>query len=106
VSTNRRPTIKLGTPSVRDASGASPVRHHGLSVNITPSERVGRIVLGLAAVVFGAVLLATAGSALAVVLEVLLIVAGLDLVVTGALGHCPLYQRLGHIPESLAGPHE
>ena len=41
------------------------------------------------------------GAALAVVLEVLLAVAGLDLVVTGALGHCPLYSRLGHVPASL-----
>ena len=66
-------------------------------------ERGGRIAIGLAAVIVAAVLLASAGSALAVVLEVLLIVAGLDLVITGALGHCPLYQRLGHIPASLRG---
>jgi hypothetical protein len=39
-----------------------------------------------------------------VVLEALLIAAGLDLVVTGALGHCPLYQRLGHMPRSLRRP--
>ena len=38
---------------------------------------------------------------LAVLLELLLAAAGLDLVVTGALGHCPLYQRLGHMPASL-----
>jgi hypothetical protein len=42
-----------------------------------------------------------AGSTLAVVLELLLVLAGLDLVVTGALGHCPLYARLGHVPASL-----
>ena len=40
----------------------------------------------------------------AAVLEVLLIAAGLDLVITGMLGHCPLYQRLGHVPESLRRP--
>ena len=34
-------------------------------------------------------------------LDLLLVAAGLDLVVTGALGHCPLYQRLGHVPASL-----
>lgn len=67
-----------------------------LAVNITPVERGGRIAIGLAAVIVAVVLLLSAGSALAVVLEVLLIAAGLDLVVTGALGHCPLYQRLGH----------
>ena len=74
-----------------------------LAVNITPVERGGRIAIGLAAAIIGVVLLFSAGSAFAVVLEVLLIVAGLDLVVTGALGHCPLYQRLGHVPASLRG---
>ena len=39
----------------------------GWKVNITPAERVARIVVG-----------------------------GL-----GALGHCPLYARLGHVPASL-----
>ncbi|GAA2560534.1 hypothetical protein GCM10010210_38620 [Pseudonocardia hydrocarbonoxydans] len=57
--------------------------------------------VGLAAIVVGFFLLLTAGSVLAVVLEVLLVLAGLDLVVTGALGHCPLYQKLGYTPASL-----
>ena len=74
-----------------------------LAVNITPVERGGRIAIGLAAIIVAVMLLFSAGSALAVVLEVLLIAAGLDLVVTGALGHCPLYQRLGHVPRSLRG---
>ena len=74
------------------------------SVNVTPIERVGRVAIGLAAVIAAVVLLTAAGSALAVALEALLIAAGLDLVVTGALGHCPLYQRLGHIPRSLRRP--
>jgi len=71
------------------------------SINITPAERAGRIVLGVGAMLAGAILLATAGSVLAAVLEVLLIAAGLDLAVTGALGHCPLYAKLGHTPASL-----
>ncbi|HQZ35884.1 MAG TPA: DUF2892 domain-containing protein [Ilumatobacteraceae bacterium] len=74
-----------------------------LAVNITRVERGGRIAIGIAAVLVGVVFLFSAGSTLAVVLEVLLIAAGLDLVATGALGHCPLYQRLGHIPASLRG---
>jgi len=83
------------------ASG-SPLRHwHRPTVNISVSERAGRIVLGVAAIVVGAVLLASAGSVLAVVLEVLLVAAGLDLAVTGGLGHCPLYAKLGHVPASL-----
>lgn len=73
------------------------------TVNITPVERLGRIAVGLAAIVAGIVLLAGAGSALAAVLEVLLVAAGLDLAATGALGHCPLYARLGYLPKSLRG---
>ena len=72
-----------------------------LSINITPAERVGRIVLGGLAALAGAILLTSAGSEIALILEVLLIAAGLDLVITGALGHCPLYQKLGHEPASL-----
>jgi Protein of unknown function (DUF2892) len=69
------------------------------TVNITPAERDARVALGSLAAVAGATLFA-AGSALAVVLEALLILAGLDLVITGALGHCPLYAKLGHVPAS------
>jgi hypothetical protein len=74
---------------------------HRLSINITPAERIGRIAIGAAGIVVGAILLTSAGSALAVILEVLLVLAGIDLVVTGALGHCPLYAKLGHVPKSL-----
>jgi Protein of unknown function (DUF2892) len=41
------------------------------------------------------------GGVLAIVLLVLLVLAGLELLVTGALGHCPLYAKLGHVPRSL-----
>ena len=71
------------------------------TVNITPAERAGRIAAGLAAIIAGIVLLAGARPALAVVLEALLIAAGLDLAVTGAVGHCPLYAKLGYLPKSL-----
>jgi hypothetical protein len=70
-------------------------------VNITPAERIGRIVAGLAAIAAGIVLLASAGPALAIVLKALLVAAGLDLAVTGALGHCPLYAKLGYLPKPL-----
>jgi len=73
-------------------------------VNITAAERAGRIAVGLAAIIAGIILLAGAGSALAVVLEALLVAAGLDLAVTGALGHCPLYAKLGYLPKSLRRP--
>ena len=73
-------------------------------INITPSERAGRIVFGAAAAIVGIALLASATTALAIVLEGLLVLAGVDLVVTGALGHCPLYRKLGHVPASLRRP--
>jgi hypothetical protein len=71
------------------------------TVNISTLERAGRVLIGLAAIIAGVVLLTTAGSVLAVVLELLLVAAGLDMLVTGATGHCPLYQKLGHVPKSL-----
>ncbi len=86
--------IKPGVPGRGDGL-------FGLPINIVPAERLGRIGIGLAAIVTGALLLAVAVSLLAVVLEVLLILAGLDLTVTGALGHCPLYYKLGYVPKSL-----
>ncbi len=77
-------------------------RPRRFSVNITPAERLGRVVIGIAAVIAGALLLtASPGSVLVVVLELLLVATGLDLVITGALGHCPLYRRLGYVPRSL-----
>ena len=73
-------------------------------INITPSERVGRIALGGVAAIAGSVLLISAAGALAIALLSLLVLAGLDLAVTGALGHCPLYAKLGHVPRSLRWP--
>lgn len=73
----------------------------GWKVNISPAERAGRMLAGIAAAVAGIVLLTVATSIGAVVLETLLVIAGLDLLVTGAIGHCPLYQKLGHVPRSL-----
>ena len=71
------------------------------NVNITPAERAGRMILGALGVIAAIVLITSAGSWVAVTLEVLLAAAGLDLFITGALGHCPLYQKLGHVPQSL-----
>ena len=68
------------------------------AVNITRTERAGRVALGLAVMAAGAFLLVGAGAVLALALEALLVAAGLDLVVTGATGHCPLYARLGRPP--------
>ena len=73
-------------------------------VNITPAERAARILLGTLAAAGGIILLGSASGAFVAALEILLVVAGLDLLVTGALGHCPLYKKLGHMPRSLARP--
>lgn len=74
------------------------------SVNLTTIERVARVAVGGLAALAASMLLTSAGSALAVILVLLLLAAGVDLIVTGALGHCPLYQRLGYVPRSLRRP--
>lgn len=88
----------MSTPT----TGVSP-RPAWRTVNISLVERVGRMLFGLVAIIAGGVLLTGAGSVLAVVLLLLLVLAGLDMAVTGATGHCPLYQWLGHVPRSLRG---
>ncbi len=72
-----------------------------MAVNITPVERAARVVLGLVGVLGGVLLLSGSPGVAATVAEVLLVLAGADLVVTGALGHCPLYRKLGYVPRSL-----
>lgn len=71
------------------------------SINITPPERAARVFVGLVAIVSGVLLLTSGGGTLVVILEVLLVLAGADLLMTGALGHFPLYRRLGYVPPSL-----
>jgi hypothetical protein len=90
----------MNTPDQSSPGSAGPSGRRR-TINITPAERAGRILIGAAAVVAAFVLLTSAGSILALVLEVLLAAAGVDLVVTGALGHCPLYQQLGYKPSSI-----
>jgi hypothetical protein len=86
-------------------NGKIPMIHtnHTWDVNITPFERFGRVAIGIAGIVGGLILFASLHSFLVGILEVLLILAGIDMVVTGATGHCPLYKRLGHVPSSLRG---
>ena len=75
------------------------------TVNISRGERAGRVLVGAVAAWAGALLLLRPGGGpLATLLEVLLSLTGLDLVVTGAFGHCPLYKKLGHVPASLTRP--
>lgn len=72
-------------------------------VNISTLERVGRVVFGVAAAVVAIVLLYANPLAWQAALEVLLILAGLDLIVTGATGYCPLYHKLGHVSPTARG---
>jgi hypothetical protein len=83
---------------------ASGTRWRRPVVNITPLERAGRVLLGAIGAIGGGFLVASAGAGLTTVLAGLLVLAGLDLMVTGAIGHCPLYKKLGHVPSSLRGP--
>ena len=73
-------------------------------INITPAERLARVVVGLVGAIAGVWLLISVSGVGLVILEVALVLSGLDLVITGALGHCPLYQKLGHTPTSLRRP--
>lgn len=102
--TTRSGRLPVLTSRTDRPGGARHRSRRRFAVNITPVERTGRILLGAAAAIAGVVLLGSAGSLLAVVLELLLVAAGLDLAVTGALGHCPLYKRLGYTPPSLRRP--
>lgn len=71
------------------------------TINIGTPERVARVVLGGVAAVVGVAILAGGPGVWALVGALLLVAAGLDFVVTGAAGYCPLYARLGHVPRSL-----
>lgn len=99
-----RKGINMRTVHIETAGSQREPARRRFNVNITPAERTGRIVLGLAAITVAVVLLTSAATPLAVGLEVLLALAGLDLAVTGAIGHCPLYQKLGFVPRSLRRP--
>lgn len=90
-----------GTTTPTRGRRSTPAARRGPTINITPPERAARVAIGLVTAISGVVLITGAGSAVAVVLEVLLVLAGLDLVVTGARGYCPLYDRLGYTPPSL-----
>ncbi len=72
--------------------------------NVGPVERGVRIVGGGAAAVIGLILLLGGlGSVILTAAAVVLILLGLDFFVTGVIGFCPLYRRLGW---STALPHD
>lgn len=77
------------------AKRAATARTH--TINIATPERVARVVIGGLAVVFGVVILAGGPGVWALIGALLLAAVGLDFVVTGSTGYCPLYARLGHV---------
>ena len=70
------------------------------TVNITPVERVMRFGIGIGLVLTALWVISIGISVLSVVGALLLAGAGLDLGVTGAIGYCPLYAKLGYVPRS------
>ncbi len=74
-------------------------------VNLSRTERVLRVLMGVVLAVWGLVLLAGGAAIWGTAAAALLLAAGLDLAVTGARGYCPLYARLGYTPRSLRGSH-
>lgn len=63
--------------------------------NIGTIERVLRITLGATLALWSFVLLLGGGALIWRLLDVALIALGVDFVVTGIRGYCPLYNRLG-----------
>lgn len=63
--------------------------------NLGTIERMLRVLLGGALAVWAAVLLLGGGAWVWLLLYVALIALGVDFVVTGIRGYCPLYKRLG-----------
>lgn len=63
--------------------------------NLGITERVLRVLLGGALALWALWVLLGGGTLLQVVLDIALIALGVDFVVTGVRGYCPLYKRLG-----------
>lgn len=63
--------------------------------NVGTIERVLRVVLGGALAVWALWLLLGGGPVVWLLLYVALVALGVDFVVTGIRGHCPLYKWLG-----------
>lgn len=70
-------------------------------VNLSPPERVGRGYVGFLSAGLGGGFLSDAGSVLVLGAELVLILAGTFLALTGLLGRCPIYRRCGHESASL-----
>lgn len=63
--------------------------------NLGAAERVLRVLLGGALALWAAWMLLGGGSLLGVLLYIVLAALGVDFLVTGIRGYCPLYKWLG-----------
>lgn len=65
-----------------------------VKTNIGTRERVLRIVAGSLLAIVGVLLILEVGTFTVRLLAATLVILGLDLAITGAIGFCPLYARL------------
>lgn len=77
------------------------VPHPKWHINVTPIERAGRTIAGFLGFSWAIGLLAATPTWVTGTLEGLLLLASLDLLITGVSGHCAIYQKLGFVPKSL-----
>lgn len=63
--------------------------------NVGTAERVARVTLGVALAIWMLVRMFNGGGLIPILLDIALIALGVDFVVTGLRGYCPLYKRLG-----------
>jgi hypothetical protein len=94
------------SPLGRAHSGPLSSTNRRPAVNLTRAERIGRILFGTAALTTAALLLISAGSALASVLELLLVAAGLELAMTGEIGPCRFTRGSATCRHPYGGPND
>ena len=64
-------------------------------MNLGTGERILRIVIGGALLIWGVLMLYEDGGIIFLLLSIALVALGMDFIVTGIRGYCPLYNRLG-----------
>lgn len=84
----QRAVVESDAPKERDSRSLN-------KKNLGTIERILRVLLGGALAIWAVLLLVGSGSLVWWLLDVALIALGVDFVITGIRGYCPLYQRLG-----------
>ncbi len=76
-----------------------------MTVNLSSPERIARVILGVGLIAFAAVSFSTTEVFAYRAFCVAFALLGVDMLVTGAIGFCPLYYKLGR--KSMAAlPHQ